>query len=83
MTDELTGKLEGVSGVASVTVSGALTRQAHVILDQEKMEALSAKLADAVKAQLKRRRASCTLPRSRWRTVKRRCPTPNARRRTA
>lgn len=54
VTDELTGKLEGVSGVASVTVSGALTRQAHVILDQEKLEALSAKLADAVKAQLKK-----------------------------
>ena len=54
VTDELTGKLEGVTGVASVTVSGALTRQAHVILDQEKMEALSAKLADAVKAQLKK-----------------------------
>ena len=54
VTDELTGKLEGVSGVASVTVSGALTRQAHVILDQEKMTALSAKLADAVKAQLKK-----------------------------
>ena len=54
VTDELTGKLEGVSGVASVTVSGALTRQAHVILDQEKMEALSAKLADAVKVQLKK-----------------------------
>ena len=54
VTDELTGKLEGVSGVASVTVSGALTRQAHVILDQEKMETLSAKLADAVKAQLKK-----------------------------
>ena len=54
VTDELTGKLEGVNGVASVTVSGALTRQAHVILDQAKMEALSAKLADAVKAQLKK-----------------------------
>ena len=54
VTDELTGKLEGVSGVASVTVSGALTRQAHVILDQEKMTALSATLADAVKAQLKK-----------------------------
>ena len=54
VTDELTGKLEGVSGVASVTVSGALTRQAHVILDQAKMEALSAKLAEAVKAQLKK-----------------------------
>ena len=54
VTDELTGKLEGVTGVASVTVSGALTRQAHVILDQEKMDALSATLEDAVKEQLKK-----------------------------
>ena len=54
VTDELTGKLEGVTGVASVAVSGALTREAHVILDQEKMDALSATLADAVKEQLKK-----------------------------
>ena len=54
VTEELTGKLEGISGVASVTVSGALTREAHVILDQEKMDALSATLADAVKDQLKK-----------------------------
>ena len=54
VTDELTGKLEGVTGVASVTASGALTRQAHVILDQEKMDALSATLEDAVKEQLKK-----------------------------
>lgn len=54
VTDELTGKLEGVSGVAGVTVSGALTREAHVILDQEKMDALSATLEDAVKDQLKK-----------------------------
>ena len=54
VTDELTGKLEGVTGVASVTVSGALTRQAHVILEQEKMDALSATLEDAVKEQLKK-----------------------------
>ena len=54
VADELTGKLEGVTGVASVAVSGALTREAHVILDQEKMDALSATLADAVKEQLKK-----------------------------
>ena len=54
VTGELTGKLEGVTGVASVAVSGALTREAHVILDQEKMDALSATLADAVKEQLKK-----------------------------
>ena len=52
VTDELSGKLEGVSGVASITVSGAVTREAHVILDEKKLDALSEKLADAVKAQL-------------------------------
>ena len=52
VTDELSGKLEGVSGVASITVSGAVTREAHVILDEKKLDALSEKLADAVKKQL-------------------------------
>ena len=54
VSDELTGKLEGVSGVASVSVSGAVTREAHVILDEKKLEALSGTLADAVKAQLRK-----------------------------
>ena len=52
VTDELSGKLEGVSGVASVSVSGAVTREAHVILDEKKLDALSEKLAGAVKKQL-------------------------------
>lgn len=52
VTDELSGKLEGVSGVASISVSGAVTREAHVILDEKKLDALSEKLADAVKKQL-------------------------------
>lgn len=54
VTDELTGKLEGISGVASVSVSGAVTREAHVILDQQKMDELSATLEEAVKKQLKK-----------------------------
>ena len=54
VTDELTNKLEGISGVASVSVSGAVTREAHVILDQQKMDELSATLEDAVKKQLKK-----------------------------
>ena len=48
VTDELTGKLEGISGVAGVTVSGAVTRQMHIVLDQEKLNAVSARLADEV-----------------------------------
>ena len=52
VTDELSGKLEGVSGVASISVSGAVTREAHVILDEKKLDALSETLAEAVKKQL-------------------------------
>ena len=52
VTDELSGKLEGVAGVASVSVSGAVTREAHVILDEKKLDALSEKLVEAVKKQL-------------------------------
>ena len=52
VTGELSPKLEGVSGVASISVSGAVTREAHVILDEAKLDALSEKLAEAVKKQL-------------------------------
>ena len=52
VTGELSPKLEGVSGVASISVSGAVTREAHVILDAEKLSALSEKLAAAVKKEL-------------------------------
>ena len=52
VTGELSPKLEGVSGVASISVSGAVTREAHVILDEAKLKALSEKLADAVRTEL-------------------------------
>ena len=48
----LSNKLEGITGVASVSVSGLLQRQMNVILSQEKLDALSGKLATAVNAQL-------------------------------
>ena len=48
----LTSKMEGITGVASVAVSGLVQRQMNVILSQEKMDALSARLAQAVNGQL-------------------------------
>ena len=48
----LTSKMEGITGVASVSVSGLVQRQMNVILSQEKMDALSARLAQAVNGQL-------------------------------
>ena len=56
VTGELSPKLEGVSGVASISVSGAVTREAHVILDEAKLDALSEKLADAVRTELNKRK---------------------------
>ena len=50
--DTLTPKLEGITGVASVTVSGAVERQVHVVLSQEKLDALSRRLSEAVNRQL-------------------------------
>lgn len=56
VTGELSPKLEGVSGVASISVSGAVTREAHVILDEAKLDDLSEKLADAVRTELNKRK---------------------------
>ena len=50
--ETLTEKLEGISGVASVDVSGTVTTQAHVILSQKKLDALSETLTDAINRQL-------------------------------
>jgi len=52
VTDTLTGKLEGISGVARVEVSGTVTTQAHVVLSQKKLDLLSATLAEAINKQL-------------------------------
>ena len=50
--DTLIDKLSGISGVASVDVSGLVERQLHVLLNQEKLDNLSEKLADAIEGQL-------------------------------
>ncbi|MBE6918610.1 MAG: efflux RND transporter permease subunit [Ruminococcaceae bacterium] len=50
--DTLTDKLNGISGVASVDITGTVERQLHVLLNQEKLDELSKKLAEAIEAQL-------------------------------
>ena len=52
VTDTLSPKLEGITGVASVTVSGTVQRQLHVILSQKKLNDLSQRLSDAIEKQL-------------------------------
>ena len=51
--DETLGdKLSGVTGVASVDIVGSVKQEAHVILSQEKMDALGVKLEAAINRQL-------------------------------
>lgn len=52
VNDTLSPKLEGITGVASVTVSGKVQHQLHVILSQKKLDALSQRLSDAIAKQL-------------------------------
>lgn len=52
VTDALSPKLEGITGVASVTVSGTVQHQLHVILSQKKLDDLSRRLSDAIAKQL-------------------------------
>ena len=50
--ETLADKLTGISGVASVDITGTVERQLHVLLNQEKLDAVSQKLADAIDRQL-------------------------------
>ena len=44
VNEELEQKLTGISGVASVDISGTLERQMHVVLDGEKLDKVSAEM---------------------------------------
>ncbi|MBR5572738.1 MAG: efflux RND transporter permease subunit [Oscillospiraceae bacterium] len=44
VNDELEQKLTGISGVASVDISGTLERQMHIILDEAKLDKVSAEM---------------------------------------
>ena len=44
VNEELERKLTGISGVASVDISGTLERQMHVVLDGEKLDKVSAEM---------------------------------------
>ncbi len=50
--DTLSNKLDGITGVASVENGGIVDRELHVVLSQEKIDALSASISDAINRQL-------------------------------
>ncbi|MFI3172460.1 MAG: efflux RND transporter permease subunit [Eubacteriales bacterium] len=51
MESELLNKLEGIDGVASVDVSGAVTEQVNVFLSQEKIDELNRKITGEIEAE--------------------------------
>ena len=52
MQEEIVPKLEGVNGVASVTVSGTVEKTQQVILNQDKIDQVNETIRDAVLAQM-------------------------------
>ena len=52
LSDTLMPKLEGITGVARITASGAVEQKLHVVLDQKKIDEVNEKIAAAIMAQL-------------------------------
>ena len=48
MEETLQNRLEGISGVASLSVSGLAEEQVNVVLSQEKIDAVNKRIADAI-----------------------------------
>ncbi len=66
----LAEQLSGISGVASVDVSGVVDSQLHILLNQEKMDALSQRLEDAMAAQLEQAQGEIHATRSQLQSAK-------------
>ena len=52
LDDGLMNKLEGVAGVARISTSGTVTQQMHVVLDQQKIDAVNKKVQDAINGKM-------------------------------
>lgn len=48
----LMNKLEGIAGVARITASGTVEQELHVILDQQKIDALNEQIAELINKQM-------------------------------
>ncbi len=52
LDETLMNKLEGIPGVARISTSGAVSQQLHVVLDQNKIDALNETITQQVNAKL-------------------------------
>ena len=52
LDNTILNKLEGISGVAQISTQGTVVQQLHVVLDQQKLDDLNEKIADAINSKL-------------------------------
>ena len=52
LNDTLLNKLEGIPGVARISTTGMIEQELHVILDQDLIDGVNWKIADAINGQL-------------------------------
>ena len=52
LNDTLMNQLEGIPGVARITATGMIEQELHVVLDQALIDALNARIADAINGEL-------------------------------
>ena len=52
LDETLMNKLEGIAGVARISASGLVEQQLHVVLDQEKIDAVNQTIIDTINSQM-------------------------------
>ena len=52
LNETLMNKLEGIPGVARISVSGAVEQQLHIVLDQQKIDRLNRKIRDIINGKM-------------------------------
>ena len=52
LNESLLNKLEGITGIARVSTSGAVEQQLHVVLDQAKIDEMNKVLSDTINAKM-------------------------------
>ncbi len=52
LDDTLMNDLEGISGVARISTTGAIQQELHVVLDQKKFDDVNQKIRDAINAEM-------------------------------
>ena len=52
LNETLMNKLEGISGVARISASGTIVQELHVVLDQEKIDALNDSIAQQINQKI-------------------------------